>query len=281
MIRFAGFFTDAVAISIATAVSYLVAYRYEQAYLAFYGIHEQFITLSLELVALVFSSIVAFVASAYQIFSGISPWLSPRVRWWIYCFHVEFIVVVLGILLYAIIGFNWGTALSFLFVIALLINHLVNILRNVLNKRPVVEWFERWTSPPKQSSLRDLDDVLIEKLGFGSWALVVAVIVVLPNLGGAAGLLKATYQKSYSYYPLASSEAVLVGVKNDNFVFAEVTNGRATGKMLLKSVDAQSPLELKNKVYLNGIIGVGGRVYRATFSEWFSSVLGFARRERE
>jgi hypothetical protein len=267
------FVTDAILISAFSAIAYLVAFKYEQAYLGYFGVSEQFVDLSLERVVLVFSVLLFVLTTSYQIVSGLSLFSHASIKFVVFTFFVEIILFGLAAFLYFAIGVNWFTVTVLMLFVLFVLNDLIGMLRKSWAGSTWRDWCNErqesfWNVPPRP----DLDSIIIDKIGYRNWAVIPLLFFILPNLGSIAGGFVASNKKVFESYSLGSSDAVLVGQRGDTWLFVEISNQRTTGKILLRKIDPTAALVLMQKIYATGIYGVGRPIHKPTFTEWWASM---------
>jgi hypothetical protein len=275
---------NAVIVSVFSGLAYLIAFNYERAYLGYFGGDYHFVEISVERTVFVFSLILTILYALYSIFGLLVVMLwSTKIRIVVRTFIVETVLLVIVICFYHWIGVSWLTVTLVSIFFLLLLNHLIGVVRTLLKGRPWKEWFSDWHAGLRQkpSERRDLDDILIDRIGYGPWAVMVAVVILLPNVGTLAGHYIAGNSRVFSSFTESGSVFVVIGMKNDFLVLAEVVGDKATGQILLKKIDPSNPLKIDRTVYTNGIEGIEGRIHKTTFGEFWSNLnLSFAFRKQ-
>lgn len=266
-----GLSSTAFIISCFSGISYLVASNYQQAYLRFFGVDEQFVELSVERVVLTLSVILTILILCYISLNLVLK--LPRMKSILALFRFDFFAVAVTLTSYLLAGVTWYTVYSLVIVALMLLNHFVGVLRKILKGDDWKIWFQEWgKSPPKRvRTTKDLDDHLIERIGFFRWATAVAAITILPGLGSLAGYSAARSATKFESYVVDGFEYILVGQKGETWLFAQVIAGKSTGKTLLARSTFTPAIVVVLKKFESGIEPVGGRAKKPTFSEWWSS----------
>ncbi len=267
------FVTDAILISAFSAVAYLVAFKYEQAYLGYFGVSEQFVDLSLERVVLVFSVLLFGFTMLYQIVSSLFLFSHTSIKFVVSTFVVEIILFGFAAFFYFAVGVNWFTVVVLGIFVLFVLNDLVGMARKSWAGSTWRDWCNErqesfWNVPPRP----DLDSIIIDNIGWRNWVFIPLFLLFFPGLGTLAGDFNASYKKVFESYSLGSSDAVLIGQRGDTWLFVEISNQRITGKILLRKIDPTAALVLMRKIYATGINGVGRPIHKPTFQEWWANL---------
>ena len=267
--------TGALAISVISGLTYLIAFNYECAYLAFFGGDAQFVELSIERVVYVFSVLISAIVITYPVIDSVTPILKLlKIRSFVTLFVNEITVVVFISIFWLAAGVNWITV-GFTFMLLLLVlNHIVGVIRKLLKGAHWKEWFVEWGESAKsdRKKSKDLNDFLIQNFGYWQWAITLSFVFILPVIGTTAGNLAASREQNFKVFSDLNGDYILIGHKGDSWVFSKILENRITGTILLKKIDPSVPLVLNAKVFPKGIEGSGRRVPKPSLPEWWEGV---------
>lgn len=263
-------YSDTLLLAGLSALSYLVAYRYEVAYLDYFSIDEQFVDLSLERVAQVVSVLVGVGASAYYSSNLISLFTTQKVRLWLLSFRFELIFWALTAFFYWLIGTNWLVFGMILISVGLVVGAAILITIEVWKRRPLNDWLSEKAKPPNRDKFpNDLDDRIIQKFGIWTWIFIPLALYLIPTFATVVGNFQAEHRRKFDVYTHNGRDYLLIAQKSDVLAFSEISGAHLTANVLLMKVSPTEPVSFTETTFQSGFFRSELRHYRPSLLDWF------------
>lgn len=259
-----------IVVAIVSALAYLVAYKFETAYLGYFGVSNYFVSLTLETLISACSYVVVAIIGLYQLLSPLGILAHRPARKLIHFFRFAIALLVFGSLIYYVFGANWISVGLLTFSVLVFLGQIWYISYRQWKGTSFWEIAKSNGTVRNTTPVKSLDDYIIEKYGFFPFLAVFVFALGLPVAGSVYGRQSAAGQRDFL---ILEDSYHLVGTKGETGIFVKIEYGKVVGEVMLINISGSEKLKLSRVKYDKGVEGVDTVPRRTSFRDfWTGSV---------